>query len=205
MLYADAGKLVPLFGAPASHDFIGPVLWSPTRAPPDWLQVLPTQRPIVYVTLGSSGAHHVLNPVVRAVIECGMTGIIARVGATAELPMEGEWAFSADYLPGEAASRRAAIVICNGGSPTSYQALAAGVPVLSIPSNLDQYLNASYFASAAVGMTIRSDEVSISEVRRALTVLLSDPGFTRRARALASEMSAYDPGAKFARAIQECA
>lgn len=205
VLYADARQLVPLFSAPASHEFIGPVLWSPPVALPDWWHRLPADRPIAYVTLGSSGAHQVLNPVVKAVVECGMTAVVARAGATAELPMEGEWVFTADYLPGEAAARRAAIVVCNGGSPTSYQALAAGVPVLSIPSNLDQYLNASYFASAAVGLTMRSDALSIGGIRNALTALLSDPGFGRRARALAFELSAYDAGAAFARVIQEFA
>lgn len=43
-------------------------------------------------------------------------------------------AFVADYLPGEAAAARSAVVLCNGGSPTTQQALAAGVPVIGLPA-----------------------------------------------------------------------
>ena len=43
------------------------------------------------------------------------------------------------FNPMPAASRRSARTSsCNGGSPSSYQALAAGKPVLGIASNLDQ-------------------------------------------------------------------
>ena len=48
-----------------------------------------------------------------------------------------------DYLPGDIVARHSRLVVCNGGSPTSHQALLAGVPVLGIPDNLDQVLNMS--------------------------------------------------------------
>ena len=46
-----------------------------------------------------------------------------------------------DYLPGIDAAARFNLVICNDGNPTAQGALAAGVPVLEIACNMDQFLN----------------------------------------------------------------
>ena len=65
--------------------------------------------------------------------------IIATAGATIDhLPAN---ATALEYAPGEALCQRAALVIGNGGSPITYQALAAGKPVLGLASNFDQFLN----------------------------------------------------------------
>jgi UDP:flavonoid glycosyltransferase YjiC (YdhE family) len=62
--------------------------------------------------------------------------------------------FLAEYLPGELAAARSDLVIYNGGSPTCYQALAAGVPVIGVFTNLDQYLNMHYLQSDGVGLLL---------------------------------------------------
>jgi UDP:flavonoid glycosyltransferase YjiC (YdhE family) len=50
--------------------------------------------------------------------------VVATAGAQLpELMRPGVWA--AAYLPGEQLAARAALVVCNGGSPTSQQAVAA--------------------------------------------------------------------------------
>jgi len=38
-----------------------------------------------------------------------------------------------DMIPGDVAARKAAVVVCNGGAGTGYQALAEGTPIVSIP------------------------------------------------------------------------
>jgi UDP:flavonoid glycosyltransferase YjiC (YdhE family) len=125
---------------PTSHQYIGPVLWSPTVEPPAWWDSLPTDRPIVYVTLGSSGRSDLLEVVLQALAGLPVTVIAATAGRIDPKTVPPN-AFVADYLPGEEAASRAAVVICNGGSPTTQQALAAGKPVIGIASNLDQHLN----------------------------------------------------------------
>src|SRR5262245_38464638 len=54
-LYSDIREFVPVRQLPPTHEFIGPVRWSPAMAPPSWWDRIPTNRPIVYVNLGSSG------------------------------------------------------------------------------------------------------------------------------------------------------
>ena len=100
--------------------------------------------------------------------------------------------FAAKYLPGEAAARRARLVVCNGGAPTCHQALAAGVPVLGIARNLDQHLNMQAVERAGVGMLLRSDACSAAAIRSAVQHLLDTPSFTERAARMSDAFRRYD-------------
>ncbi|MCY0611157.1 glycosyl transferase family 1, partial [Klebsiella pneumoniae] len=83
---------------------------------------LPTDRPIVYATLGTSGGRNLLQLVLNALAELPVTVIGATAGRS-DLKTVPANAFVADYLPGEAAAARSAVVVCNGGSLTTQQAL----------------------------------------------------------------------------------
>lgn len=153
-LYADIPQLVPTYELPDNHRYVGPTLWSPGGPLPDWWNTLPDDKPIVYVTLGSSGHGHLLPVVLNALARVPVTVIAASAGRglPADVPPN---AFVANYLHGEAAAKRAALIISNGGSQTSYQALAHGKPVIGVPGNLDQYLNMHYIGATGSGRVIR--------------------------------------------------
>ena len=132
-LYADIPSLFPLNNPPDNHFFIGPVLWSPPIIEPDWWNLLPTDRSIIYVSMGSSGSHLALQKVLNALNREEVTVIASVAGANISLPQVSNF-FTADYLDGNAAAKRADLVICNGGSLTCQQAFAHGKPVLGIAS-----------------------------------------------------------------------
>jgi UDP:flavonoid glycosyltransferase YjiC (YdhE family) len=171
-LYADVPELVPVFDAPPNHLYLGPVLWSPAVEPPAWWDTLPTDRPIVYVTLGSSGRSDLFGVVLQALAELPVTVIAATAGRTdvKDVPPN---AFVADYLPGEEAAARSAVVVCNGGSPTTQQALAAGKPVIGIASNMDQYLNMGAIERAGAGVLLRASRLRVSDCSAAVRQILS--------------------------------
>lgn len=162
-LYADIPGLVPMADLPPQHRFIGPVLWSPAVEPPHWWHSLPTDKPIVYVTLGSSGRSDLLQMVLSTLAELPVTVIAATAGRVT-LNAVPPNAYVAEYLPGEEAASRAAVVICNGGSPTTQQALAAGKPVIGIASNLDQHLNMSALEHAGLGVRLRAERFTQSNL-----------------------------------------
>ena len=137
VLYSDLGELFPLRGAPPAHRFLGPVLWEPDVALPEWWGRLPDDKPIVYVTLGSSGDSSALAEVVAAMAGLPVTVLAATAGRSSSAGFPAN-VFSAPYLPGRRAALRARLVVSNGGSLTGYQAIAAGRPVLGIAGNLDQ-------------------------------------------------------------------
>jgi UDP:flavonoid glycosyltransferase YjiC (YdhE family) len=94
-------------------------------------------------------------------------------------------AFVADYLPGEAAAARSAVVVCNGGSLTTQQALVAGVPVVGIASNLDQHLNMEAIERAGAGMLLRTERLNSRSVAEAVMQALSRSDHRQAARRLA--------------------
>jgi UDP:flavonoid glycosyltransferase YjiC (YdhE family) len=109
----------------------------------------------------------------------------------------------ADYLPGIEAAARASLVICNGGSPTSHQALAAGVPVLGIAGNLDQFLNMQAVVSAGAGRLLRQDGFNAAVLRADITALLEDPAYRAGANQVAAWFSRYPATQRFARLLEE--
>lgn len=192
-LYADAPELFPTEGLPGHHRYLGPVLWSPPQSRPKWWESLPQGRPIVYVTLGSSGDARLLPDIIEALSGLDVTVIIATAGVTLTRPIPAN-TFIADYLPGIEAAQRAALVVCNGGSPTSQQALAAGVPVLGVCSNMDQFLNMKAIARAGAGELVRADRFDADRLRATVQRMLNEPSYTQAARRIAVWFAGYPAG-----------
>ena len=103
----------------------------------------------------------------------------------------------ADYVPGELLAGQALFVVTNGGSSTGYQALAAGVPVLGIPSNLDQYLAMQAIERAEAGYTLRSGGLTKDAVRKTAIRLLDARPMKRAAERLAGHFAAWNCHERF--------
>ena len=186
VLLADSERLFPTVDLPASHRYLGPIVWSPPVAQPDWWASLPTDKPVIYLTLGSSGQAAVTRLVMDALADVPVTVVASMAGVSLAGAAPAN-AYVADYLPGTAAAARARLVICNGGSPTSQQALAAGVPVLGIASNMDQFLNMQAIVEANAGAVIRADRVLPTTLRAEVQRLLASEAIHRSAAVLAGE------------------
>lgn len=199
--YMDLPQMFSAEALPAHHSWLGPVLWSPPIAPPDWWDRLPAGRPIVYVTLGSSGQGRLLPQVLAALAPLPLTLLAATAGNVA-LGQQPDNVYAAEYLPGEAAAARAALVICNGGSPTSQQALAAGVPVLGIAGNLDQFLNMHGVTGAGAGAVLRADRLQLDTLRATVEAMLGDAALRSNAAGLAAEFAKANAGARLLALIE---
>jgi len=196
-MYADVPDLFPPNRLPQQHAYIGPIIWAPPLPQPDWWDRVPEDKPIVYVTLGSSGQGRLLPRVLDALAELPVT-VIAATAGTIDVAAAPANAFVASYLPGDLAARRAALVICNGGSPTSQQALAAGVPVLGIASNLDQFLNMSGVMKAGAGAILRADRFREKRLLRQVRAMLADPAVRAAAGRVAAAFSNYPTAQRMA-------
>lgn len=197
VLYADIPELLPTANLPANHEYLGPILWSPPMANPEWWYSLPTHKPIIYVTLGSSGQARLLPIVLQALADLPVTVIAATAGTDLVQPAPPN-AYVADYLPGIEAAKRSNLVICNGGSPTSQQALAAGVPVLGIANNMDQFMNMAAVVSAGAGIMLRADRVRAGTIQAAVARIMSTADFNTSAEAMATTLAGYDARQRFA-------
>ena len=201
--YADVPEVFHLRDAPPTHRFIGPVVWSPPVALPDWWPEL-AAAPIVYVTLGSSGDPGQLPQVLAGLASLGTQIVVATAGRRIEGAIPAGVRV-ADYLPGDVVAQRSTLVVCNGGAPTSQQALAAGVPVLGVASNMDQLLNMQAVEAFGAGLALRGDRLRAADVTRAAQRLLGEPAFGRSARTLAATFARYPAGERLVALLREIA
>lgn len=201
-LYADIPEVVPTRDLPANHRYLGPLLWSTKTQLPEWWNSLPKDKPVVFLTLGSSGRADLLPLALEALSRLPVSVVVAtaRKIALAAVPAN---VYVTDYLPVDVASRRAQLVICNGGSLTTYQALASGVPVIGICSNMDQLLNMQALENLGAGILLRAARTSVEEIFRTANTLLGQEAFNRAARQVGAALVRYDAGAVFRKAVAD--
>ena len=194
LLVADDPALHPLALDGRPFSFVGPLAWSPDRPWPanDAARLGLSTTPMVYVALGSSGPATALTEVLEALSTLPVLVMAATAGKLAPASVPANTRVF-DYLPGDQAAARAALVVCNGGSLAVQQALAAGVPVLGVASNMDQFLNMAPVVSAGAGRLLRADRLTVEQVREACQALLGSADATAAARALGAGMAAL-PG-----------
>ena len=121
-LYADLESFVPMKAFPSNHIFIGPVLWSAKVPLPEWWGTLPTDKPIIFVTLGSSGDSSLLPIILETLSHMSVT-VLCVTAKKSKLEKTYSNVFISEFLPAELAVKKADIVICNGGSPMVYQSI----------------------------------------------------------------------------------
>lgn len=201
-LYADVPELVPTRPLPANHRYLGPPLWSARVPLPEWWSRLPQNKPMVLLTLGSSGRADLLPMALSALSELPVTVIAATAGKIdlADVPAN---AFVADYLPLDAAVQRSRLVICNGGSLTTYQALASGVPILGICSNMDQLLNMDAIERLGAGVSLRAARVRPDQLKAAVQTLLDLPAYAQATARAGERFRQVDAGQRFREFVAE--
>jgi len=138
-LILDTELLGPTKDLPPNFLQVGPVIWSPELPLPAWVNELDKSRPIIYVTMGSSG-HTDLFRMILNTFRGSPYQVIISTGGQIDLKKDEipEGFYVEKYLPGEKIMEMADVVICHGGNQTVYQAVQAGTPAIIIATHLDQ-------------------------------------------------------------------
>lgn len=190
ILYADIAEMYAGILGDRQQVFLGPIEWSPPSETPEWWTSLNPDLPKAYVNLGSSGDPRLLPTVLDALGSLPIQVIAASAGARYEGTIPAN-AKVEDYLPGQIAAASAEVVICNGGSPACQQALSAGVPVLGIAGNLDQFLNMHSVARWGAGALLRADRLRAETVRQKVADILASESMSRAAASYAQTAARY--------------
>lgn len=172
-LYDGSSDITPLVGAPSTHLFLGPILWSPTHTLPNWWTDVPTDRPCVYLTMGTSGDSTLLDRILD-ILSKKRVSVLLATAKRGRPSGHFKNVFVADFLPGEQAAQRADLMICNGGN-AGYQSFLSGTPVLGLASNLDQILFMRSLENTGGGILVRSFEATPQRLANAIDVLLARP------------------------------
>ena len=201
-LYPDIPEIALMRDLPPNHRFLGPVLWSTDTPLPDWWSQVPQDKPVVFLTLGSSGNADFLPEAVRVLAQLPITLLVATVGKN--LPMSlPDNVFHAEYLPLKAVLTRSQLLICNGGSLTTYQSITCGVPVIGICSNLDQLLNMAAMQRLGCGTTLRAGGLAPEKLAQATQIMLATPVQSDAARQLGKTLQHYDSAERFRASVAE--
>lgn len=186
-LFANFPVMFPSIHPGDQADFIGPIAWSPPAL--ESTRFRQGERPLAYVTMGSSGKTEVLASVTAALEEAGYDSVVATAGKRLAKDIQTPFTRVFDYLPGSLVCSQASLVVCNGGSPTTNQALTHGVPVLGVAWNMDQFMNMRAIEEFGAGILLRADRCSPSAVREAIGALSSDSRHSQRACALSQSIA----------------
>lgn len=200
-LYSEPPGFIDAESLPSNHIFLGPILWSPSVSKPAWWQTWDSTRPLIYVTLGSSGAAWQLPAIIRSLGEFSATIVIATAGRV-QLDKCAN-VYSADYLPGLELCNLASVVVCNGGSGTVYQALNEGAPVVGLWSNVDQFYTMTTLERAGAGIACSATYFDPAAFKRAISTVLEDPKYRARAAELAQLFKSYDARERFRQFVHD--
>lgn len=203
ILFPDIPDWSPLSTVPSNATYVGPLVWAPDVPKPAWWGQIDTARPIIYVSLGSSGQPRLLQMIVEVGVALGFQMIVATAGRTRIEPVPGQ-VFVADFLDGGAVAKMAVLAICNGGSTAAPQALRAGCPVLGITSNMDQAAFMALLARGKASLELPESSVNQGALRTALTTLTADGSYAAGAKRLSSAIRRISRRNAFTTAIDSC-
>ena len=195
-LYADVPDWVQTMPMPSNHLFLGPILWSPSNPKPQWWETWNSRLPLIYVSLGSTGAIKRLKEIVLALARFPVVIVVTTAGRTMLRNMPPN-VYIADYLPGTAVCKRASVVLCSGGSATAYQSLSQGAPVVGIWSNEDQYLTMRMIERAGAGLGCAARNVNNQKIKHLVTTVLENSSYQGSALNLAESFKQYDSCQRF--------
>ena len=111
------------------------------------------------------------------------------------------------WVPQEQVFPEASLVICHGGSGTTFGALAAGLPLVIVPLFADQSSNGHRVADAGAGVVVAAGDekqssrpfghLDAARVAAAIKTVLNDPGYGRAAARIAASWPPCLPWERF--------
>src|SRR5439155_3920839 len=182
--------------------YVAPIVGGPRLPDPAWLGNLSPDRPVVYVSMGSTGHRGLFETAVEA-FRGSDYQVLMTMGELARPSSLPPNVFATDFAAGERLLARADVCINHGGSGTVYQALGAGVPIVGVPTHIDQQIQLQLCERSGVGRMVPQRDLTPPRLRRAVDEVRSDPGYRRNARRLAAVIARYGGARDAARAVVE--
>ena len=186
---------------PPSVRYVGPLLWHPPESAETlaWIDTLPTDRPWVHVTEGTS---HTQQPFLLRAAARGLAGApvqaILTTGRDRDARALGLSPLSANvhvksWLSHRELLPRCAVVVTTGGPATIMNSLSAGVPLVVVPTTWDKSDCALRVVDAGVGVRLAARRCTSARLRAAVERVLNEPGYRAAARQIAGRL-AVAPG-----------
>jgi MGT family glycosyltransferase len=190
-LLLDIPEYGPTRKLPPNYHYVGPVIWEPDISAPPWLEWLDPHRPTIYFTMGSTGNPHFFTEAIEAFAGSEYQCLVTTAGL-APLRHVPDNFFVTDFAPGSRLMKRSDVVVCQGGNGTIYQALAAGVPIIGIPTMHDQEFNLDRVESLGVGIHLSELRYRRADLVQAVRTVLSEKRYKDNARHYQAVLSRHN-------------
>lgn len=195
---------------PSSVRYVGPCLWDEGHARPAWIDDLPGGRPCVLIDEGAlyTREPRVLSMAARALAGGPWTVVLlaghGRDPASLDLGRLAPNVALRPHTPLRHVLQRAHALVTNGNSESVLAALAAGVPMVVVPSIWDQAELAWRVQETGAGLRLAPWRATPARLRQAVERVLQEPAFRRDAAALGTALAGYGGAARAAELIDGC-
>ncbi|MCC6144546.1 MAG: hypothetical protein IT368_12135, partial [Candidatus Hydrogenedentes bacterium] len=185
LISPDLPEFIESTGGFEKWHSVGPVVFEPPAPLPEWYDELDDGTVNVYITMGSTGLMDQLlrrtfpvlgNAPYRFLVTTG-----GQVSAETEALAPANFRFT-KYAPGGALLKHCQAMIFHGGNTSMYQALAAGVPMIALPSHLEQEVCFRIALKHGFGKQYAPRKVRGEELLGAIDDLIHDPQYRLAAR-----------------------
>ncbi|SDD22177.1 glycosyltransferase, MGT family [Geodermatophilus telluris] len=162
--------------------------------PPDVAEVLASDRPLVYFTLGTVKNSNTTDFRTGLAALEGCDGVVvATTGRRVDPDDLGPVPANAvvtEFVPQAALLERADLLVSHSGSGTMLGGLVHGVPQVALPRGTDQPQNAALLARAGAGVVVAPEDYAVATIRAAAAEVTGDPAFRAAAERIRDEIVA---------------
>jgi UDP:flavonoid glycosyltransferase YjiC (YdhE family) len=164
------------------------------EVPPRVADVLASDRPVAYFTLGTVKNADPGDFATGLNALEGYDGtVIATTGRRVDPDELGSLpanAVVAEFVPQAALLARADLLVSHSGSGTMLGGLVHGVPQVALPRGTDQPQNAALLVRSGAGLLVAAEDYAVEPVAAAVTKVTHDPAFRTAAERVRDEIAA---------------
>lgn len=160
---------------------------------PTWLATLGSERPAVYVTLGTVVSGPAQWREILAALDSLDVDAIATTGTQVDPAEIGPAPANVRverYVPQSFILDHVAVLVSHAGAGSMLAGASRGLPQLCIPMGADMWENADALAGSGASLTLEEDQRGAAAIFGALERLLEDAAFSTAARRVATEIAA---------------
>lgn len=170
----------------------------PARLPrerlPGWLARVPTDRPLIYASLGTilpfaaASGPAVLRDLVAALGKLECHAIISTQGTLDPAENPHPHVSLVDHIPQSLLLEACDLFVTHGGYNSVLEALRTGVPMVAVPFFGDGTHNAARCAARGVARVLPADDIGVEPLLAACQQVLGDPSYAQRVRAVQRQL-----------------
>lgn len=204
-LLSDVQEYFPTKNLPGNYHYIGPLTWKSASDQPAWWPPEKGKRPLIYVTMGTTGIGDFFHKAHELFKSSGMAAIVTTGGQAEGLESIKGTLYLENFIDGDLVMDECDLVVCHGGNGTIYQALQHGKPIIGIPTIPDQQFNMRRVEALGLGRSLSWEEFSTkpSALLDLIAKVLKDQSCQRSAIKFKDILAGYDAPTLAADVIEE--